>query len=76
MKVLNSRTKFKRFALLVIDKFIAEGHKFITLKQLYVECGAVAEIERNGVRWARQYAINGGKIRKMKGYSAVYEVVR
>jgi hypothetical protein len=76
MKVTNQRTKFKRFASLIIDKLIAEGHKFITLRQLYSECGAVAEIEKNGVQWARQRAIDDGKVRKMEGYSGVYQVVR
>ncbi len=76
MKVTNSRTKFKRFALFVIDKLIAEGHEFITLRQLYSACGAVAAMEKNGVQWARQRAIDEGKMRKMGGYKGVYQVVR
>lgn len=72
----NPRTRFKKFSLLIIDKLVAEGHRYVTLRQLYAECGARAEIEKNGVQWGRQKAIELGKIRKMRGYSGVYEVVK
>jgi hypothetical protein len=76
MKSKSVRTKFEKFGLLVIDKLIAEGHEYITLRQLYAECGAVSFWAKNGVQWARKVAIDRKKIEKIGSLRGVYRVTR
>jgi len=76
MKKQTERSRFKKFALLVIEKLIAGGHEYITLRQLYSECGAFTPDAQNGVQWARQKAIDEGKMEKIGVLRGVYKVVR
>lgn len=76
MKSKSVRTKFEKFALLVIDKLIVEGHDYITLRQLYAECGADSFWPKNGVQWAKQRAIEKGKLESIETLRGVYRVTR
>ncbi len=65
---------FKRVAKSLIFSLVKKGRKYITLCELYTTLGVTTEGEKNGVRWARQYMMDNGVLRKVPKLKGVYEV--